>query len=146
MSMYGVAYRPLDASAEATGQDRTKQSSKDECDVNLIMARYVKTGMLSHLAAGVPHFADVSEVADYRTAIDVVRGAEGFFAQLPAEVRAHFQNDVAEFVDFVSDPANADRLAEVGLAALDRRVKAPAEEPVVEEPPPEVEAPGTVST
>ena len=35
MSMYGEAYRPLDASENGTA----KQSMKDECDVNLIVSR-----------------------------------------------------------------------------------------------------------
>lgn len=35
---------------------------------------------------------------------------------LPAQVRAKFSNDAAEFLDFVQNPKNADELVAMGLA------------------------------
>lgn len=135
MSMYGEPYRALDVS----GESRTKQSFRDECDIENIVAKYVKTGLVSHLAGGQPFYADVSEMADYRGAIEQVRSAEKFFAGLPAKVRAFFENDIATFVDWMADPANADQLEKLGVRILDG--KAPEGADLVPEPEATVEPP-----
>jgi len=91
--------------AEASTVDLAKQQSKDECDINNILRRYERTGMLSHLAEGVPTYMDVSEVGDYRSAMEHLRSTEKFFMGLPARVREQFGNDPVEFIDQVSSLA-----------------------------------------
>lgn len=93
-----------------TGPGRTKQSMRDECDINLIVAKYQRTGAITHLARGVPQYSDVSEVGDYRTAIENARAAEAFFQGLPAKLRAAFDNDVAKYLEALQDPGAAEKL------------------------------------
>lgn len=99
---------------------RTKQSFRDECDVNLIMKRFKKICNADFLDKYNGYvggqFGDFSEVTDYRSAIDQVRQAEAVFGALPAIVRRRFDNDPAMFLDFCQNPANADELVELGLA------------------------------
>ncbi len=114
MSMYGVVYEGLDVGSKS----RTKQSGKEECDINNIVATYVRTGLATHLAAGVPQFLDVSEVGDYRTALENVRAADKYFLGLPAAVRAEFQNDPALFIEALQDPNAAERIREIGIEVL----------------------------
>lgn len=121
MGMYGEPRKRV-----TCGPGRTKQSMKAECDINNILARYKKTGFLSHVAQGVPVFADVSEVADYRTAIANVRDAQKWFGGMPANVRARFDHDVANFMDFMLDPANKEEAIRLGLAQAEKK---PAPEP-----------------
>lgn len=102
----------------------TKQSEAASCDINVIMKRYETTGLLP-LPVREAAFTDVSQIGDFRTALEVIRVAQEGFMQLPAQVRAEFRNDAAEFVDFCSDPGNRARLVELGL------VEAEAPEPVV---------------
>ncbi len=123
MSSYGEAYTPLDAS----GPSRTKQSMKDECDVNNIMVRYQKTGLLTHTAKGLPQFADVSAVADYRTAIDNVRAVQDYFDGLPSKVRQRFENDPREFMEYLESGASQEDLEALGLEVLGDR-RAPAQD------------------
>ena len=92
-----------------------KQAFKDECDINNIMLKYRATGLVTHLAANRGRFADVSEVSSYRDAIDMVRSTRDFFFGLPAAMRADFDNNPAFFLDFISNPANADEVARLGL-------------------------------
>lgn len=118
MSFGFSGHEPLDVS----GESRTKQSMKDECDVNLIVARFDKTGLISHLAEGVPQFVDVSELGDYRSIIEQVRKVDEYFAGLPARVRSEFKNDASLFMDFLESGASHDELLELGLAVVgDRR-------------------------
>lgn len=99
---------------------RTKQSFKDECDVNKIMQRFKKTMGAEYLSRFNGYtggqFGDFSMVSDYRSAIEQVSQAKGVFEALPAKVRSRFGNDPAEFLDFVQNPKNVDELVNLGLA------------------------------
>lgn len=96
------------------GDSLTKQSFKDECDVNKLLKRYVKTGALSHFAKHGGEYMNVTPV-DFQEAMNTVITAQALFDDLPAEIRGRFQNDPAQFLGFVQDPANADELLEMGL-------------------------------
>lgn len=114
MSMYGTGTRTPVVACDPE-EDRTKQEFKEECDVNNIMAKFAKTGMITHLAKGIPHFSDVSEMGDYRAAIENVRAADEYFQQLPAKLRAHFDHDAANFLEFSQKPGAVEELRELGL-------------------------------
>ncbi len=119
MSMYGEPYAPLDASQGGGA----KQAMKDECDVNLIVRRFDKTGFIGHLAEGIPTFVDASELGDYRSIIDQVRKVDEYFSGLPASVRTEFENDASRFMDFLESGASEEDLMKLGLAVVgDRRV------------------------
>lgn len=102
-----------------TGPGLTRQEFKGECDVNNIVARYKRDGFLAHMARSAPVFMDVSEIGDFRTAVEQVRAADAWFSQLPAAVRAKFNNSTAEFLDGASKMTR-EELRELGLAELRR--------------------------
>ena len=76
------------------GEDRTKQSFKEECDINNIMARYVKTGVLEFAARHQPQYGDFTGY-DFQTAQDTVAKGKTMFAELPAQIRERFENSPA---------------------------------------------------
>ncbi len=151
MSMYGVEY-----SAVLPGDEPgAKQSMKDECDIEQIVMRYKKTGLVDHLAQGVPAFVDVSELGDYRAVIEQVRLVERYFAGLPALVRSSFENDASLYMDYLETDPSPEDMETRGLAAIgDRRAVArlrraedvPPVPEVPEVPPVAPEEPGTVPT
>ena len=77
--------------------------------------------------------------------MNVVTYANQGFAELPSEVRNHFDNDPVKFVDFLDEPGNESQLQEWGLLPLPH-VEA-AESPTAEgggdpaAPPPEAAPP-----
>lgn len=118
---------------------RTKQEFKDECDINRLMARYQKTGNLSHIAGELAQYGDFTQIADFHTALNQVIEAESAFASLPAEVRDRFRNQPANLLRFLEDPANTDEAVQLGLAERSTDPETPTLPPVVETPPaPEV--------
>lgn len=120
------AYSPrVREQVDATGPTRTKLSMQDEVDVNRIVDRFRKTGLISHLAKGQPQYLDVSGMRDYREALDEVRAVDVFFRGLPATMRARFDNDAATFLDFVTDPAN-EAVVRSELGGITPPVAAPA--------------------
>lgn len=124
--MYHQSNLPKRAPMMEWDESKTKQSEKDACDVNRIMARYKKDGVLPpSMMQGF--YADVRHISDYRTAVHQVRQANAFFESLTAETRAQFDNDPAVFLDFASDPANLDLLKEMGLVEPSGAPEAPQE-------------------
>nr|QJB19150.1 MAG: internal scaffolding protein [Microvirus sp.] len=98
------------------GPSKAKQSFAAECDVNRIMSRYHKTGVLGNpLDTRRPYFGDFSSVPDYQASLEFVRGAERAFLALPTSLRLRFGNDVQNILAFVADPANAKEAIELGL-------------------------------
>lgn len=124
--VYARARPVIDCKGSDEYFGRTKPSMKDECDINLILARYKQTGMVSHLNKNQGRYADVSEVGDFREAVQMVAETGKFFMGLPAAVRAEFNNDPAEFLDFMS-VAEDGQLAELGLESLRKPPEQPAE-------------------
>lgn len=96
----------------------TKQSFKDQCDLNKIIQKAARTGTLSHLQRHGAEYGDFSDVPSLLEAHERIQRGNAIFAELPAELRREFGNNAFDFFAFVNDPANADRLREVlpGLA------------------------------
>lgn len=92
----------------------TKQSFKDECDINRIMARYQSTGLLPNVNEMPPQYLDVTEY-DFQAHQNFIAGANSLFHELPSAIRARFQNNPGEFLDFCSHEKNRPELAEMGL-------------------------------
>lgn len=98
-----------------TGDDMAKQSMKDDCDINVIISRFNRTGVLPRPNALRAQYADVSQVTDYHDALEIVRRAEEEFDSLPASVRKVFENDPAIFLDAVHDADKRHLLEQAGL-------------------------------
>jgi phage internal scaffolding protein len=93
---------------------RTKQSFKEECDINTILKRFNVTGQLP-VGPLQPQYGDFSGVFDYQTALNAVIAAQESFNALPATLRNRFANDPAAFVDFCSDESNREEMIRLGL-------------------------------
>jgi len=101
---------------------RTKQAFKDETDINVILKRAQKSGTISHLNRFEGRYADFSQ---YDFGENMQKLAEGreIFDALPPEIRSEFDQNPANFFQYVNDPANKDDLLKKlpGLAAPGRQ-------------------------
>lgn len=93
---------------------RTKQSMAAECDINNIMSKYNKTGLVSHVNEHKGQYGDATGV-DFQHAQNMIIEATETFASLPANLRKEFDNDPSQFLAFVSDDNNIDAMRELGL-------------------------------
>lgn len=97
---------------------RTKQSFKDDADINVLVKRWL---------GGVPIpqpdtpglYGDFSTIGTFQEAQNMMGDAVDHFMMLPAAVRAEFGNDPGQMMNFMSDPANAERAKEMGLVPPD---------------------------
>lgn len=93
----------------------TQQQFKEECDINNIMKKYQQTGQFLHLTGKQGVYSDFSELTDYQSMLHKVFNAQEAFQSLPAQVRARFQNDPGQLINFIQDKNNYDEALSLGL-------------------------------
>lgn len=99
------------------GPGRTKQSFREASDINTIVARYRKTGLIENLSRAQPYYADVSGIGSYHENLLKVQAAQDSFALLPSDVRGRFNNDPGQLLEFLSDESNRDEAISLGILA-----------------------------
>lgn len=97
------------------GPGRTKQSFRERVNINSIISRYRKTGMLDQVAQNNGVFMDVSKYGDLHAAMQQIEEAKQAFLALPSDVRTRFGNDPAELVSFLQNDNNRAEAVELGL-------------------------------
>lgn len=93
----------------------TQQQFADDCDINNIMAKYEKTGQVTHLSNKQGVYGDFSDITDYQDMLHRVAAAQESFQTLPAKTRQRFQNDPGELISFLQDRKNYDEAISLGL-------------------------------
>ncbi len=95
---------------------RTLQAHKDESDINLIMAKYIRSGVIEHGNANSARYGFAPAV-DFREALELIDEAKQQFDTLPAKVRKEFDNSAEKFLKFCEQPDAAEKLIELGVEA-----------------------------
>lgn len=119
------------------GKSRTKQSFTAECDINTIMKKFEKTGVIEHVKQHAGRYGDfLAAPQSFQEACNLVIEAERMFLSLPAKVRRAFDNDPGVLLSALesakTDPAIHKQLQEIGLLKTNAPTGAP--QGVVDEP------------
>ncbi len=119
------------------GDTMTKQSEAPACDINNLMSKYEKTGILEHVKNHPGDYVDMVGAPSYHAAMTLVAEAQSSFEELPSGVRKRFANEPALFLAFAENPSNQDEMREMGLLP---KAPTPPEEtepepPIAAEPP-----------
>lgn len=99
------------------GPSLTKQEFLETCDINHIMAKYQHTGAIDHYAKYAPEYRDTTP-CDYQESLNLVKRAQKLFDDLPANIKRETQTPEG-FLAFVQNPANKQRMQELGLVQAD---------------------------
>lgn len=94
---------------------RTKQSFKDEVDINTLVKRFGITGTMP-VPSRLPTYDDFTGIDDYQSALNALMDASAAFDELSADVRRKFDNDPQQFLEYVNNPDNKESLYDLGLA------------------------------
>jgi phage internal scaffolding protein len=112
---YITAYQPKDRHQIDFGKkSRTKQAHAQESDINYIMKKYLKTGLMEHSRNHQPDYGFATS-EDFHTSMNIVTKANSMFEELPSQVRSRFENKPHKFLDFVNDESNKQEMQEMGL-------------------------------
>jgi len=94
----------------------TEQAHKDDCDIQTILKRYQQTGVVQHNNSVQGHYDDYIDAPTFQDAQNAIAEAKSMFESVPAQIRRDFGNDPAQFLAFVQDESNIDKMREYGLA------------------------------
>lgn len=92
----------------------TQQNHKNECDVNNIIKKYDKTGLILHVSKIEAQFGDLTGF-DFKQSLDMINNASTMFMELPSNIRKHFNNSPIDFLDFMDNPDNREEAIKLGL-------------------------------
>jgi len=96
-----------------------KQSMRDECDINNILKKYMKTGVIDFVNKRSPQYGDFPAY-DLKEAMQVVQQANEMFADMPAALRDRFGNSPENFLEFIQDTKNRQEAEALGLIAPEK--------------------------
>ena len=97
-----------------SGDSLTEQHHKDACNINNIVAKYHKTGVMSNMRVSAPVFKDCT-ANDFFEIQNQFLEASDAFASLSSSVRKRFGNDPHNLIEFLDDPKNRDEAVKLGL-------------------------------
>lgn len=132
-SAYGPRQRVPLVFVDENGEpelSRTKQSFKDECDIQQILRKFQKTGIIEHARRFGGEYGDAPAVT-FKEAMDIVAKGKTMWEELPSSLKKRFGSPEA-FVDFVHDDANIEEARELGLIPKEGKASpvSPPEAPV----------------
>ncbi len=91
---------------------KTKQSQKEECDINRLLERSARSGAASHLQTYEHQYGNFADY-DFESNAEIIANGQTIFERLPAEIKREFHQSPQEFFEFVTDEQNKDRLPEL---------------------------------
>lgn len=111
-----------------------QQSAKEDADINTLVKRFGITGQMPVLER-IPLMDDFTDIGDFKTAMDRIIEAQDVFMTMPADVRARFQNDPQQFLEFTSDEKNRDEMQKMGMLKPKPQDPEPMAVRVIQDPP-----------
>lgn len=102
----------------SVGLSRTQQHFADECDVNKIMEKYNRTGVLIDPLVPrkqSPSYGDFADQPDFGTAQNMLAAGKRAFEELPEEIKERFGNNPQKLMAFLENPQNREEAQRLGL-------------------------------
>lgn len=97
------------------------QSHAESVDIHVLLKRYA-AGDVNALNKLEGQFCDVTNAPrSFAEYLQAFADAESTFAQLPAEVRANFDNDILKFVASLDNPADFSKKLQVTKETIEKR-------------------------
>lgn len=112
----------------------TEQHHKDACDINNILKRYDRDGVITHVNEAKAQYGDFSEVNEFQESLNLVIQSKQSFMELPSAIRKRFGNDPGLFMEFITDPKNMPEMIEMGLANAPQPEAKPIKVEIAEKP------------
>lgn len=93
----------------------TQQSDHDATNINIIVAKYMKGAPLPQVTEP-GKFGDFTGISSFTDAMEMITKANEAFHEVPAHIRAKFNNNPSTFMEYIHDAKNIPELVKMGLA------------------------------
>lgn len=124
---YTSFVRPPRVSSDVGGESLTQQQFAQECDINYIVRRAQRTGVVPIVPKELVFGVD--DGMSFQDRMNNLSAVKEYFMSLPSEMRMKWSNDVAAFCAWMSDEANMGEAVKLGLVVADG-ASMPADVPV----------------
>ena len=104
----------------------TVQEQKESTDINNILKRFTKTGLIDHVNENEARYGEFAGIS-YHEHLTIVRDVQRTFNELPSDVRAQFDNNPQEWIEHISVPGNVEDMKD---GVIDNPIEIGAEEAV----------------
>lgn len=94
---------------------RVEQNHKDEVNINNIVKRH-GMDLIAKTAALQQFTFDDNPNNDFQETMNAILRAQESFDSIPSDIRKQFDNNPAQFLDFIHNPENKAKLVKMGLA------------------------------
>lgn len=101
--------------AMSADDGRTQQHFAKEVNINNILAKYRKTGIITHVQRTQERYGPLQDLAEFAVNLDKVEKAKQSFEMLPAELRNKFNNSIPGFFDFITKEENRSQCEAWGI-------------------------------
>lgn len=109
--------KKLDAGVSLTSQEFVAES-----DINNIIDKYNKTGIMDNSRASEEYYQDVSEYPSYQDALQTTINAKTSFDGLDPHLRNRFGNNPQALLSFLQDKENKKEAQKLGLLKPDKPI------------------------
>jgi hypothetical protein len=92
----------------------TQQQFKEQASIQNIVDKYLKTG-IAPINTTPPLPEEYLNIIDFHDAMNIVKRGEQSFMELPSVVRKEFSDDPGLFLNALNDPAQQQRLTDLGV-------------------------------
>jgi len=103
---------------KTTGPSKTQQNFTDDADINTIVGRVLKTGIMPDIPIP-PQYGDLTTVDDYHTMVNKLAETKALFYRLDAKERAKFDNDPGAWIGYVNQAINEGDLEPLKQMGMD---------------------------
>jgi len=93
----------------------TQQHFKNQCDINQILKKFEKTGMITHVRSNQGAYGDFATSKNFQENLNQVLNAQNAFDALPAAIRKRFSNNPLLLIEFVQNDENYNEALALGL-------------------------------
>lgn len=108
--------RPPRVASGAGGASMTQQQFAQECDINYIVKRAQRTGVIPVVSTQEMIFGTLDEDT-FKQRMDKMAEIKSYFDGLPAEIRLHYQNSVNEFIAAMNTEEGIEEGRKLGIIA-----------------------------
>lgn len=118
MKVYNRFNLPPRTPHKTVGESLTQQHFAEEANINSIMGRYARTGILGNPSTGParqPFEGDFSQNLSFHEMQNKIVDAQTSFDNMPSHIRNKFENDPQKLIDFLSTEKNLEEAQALGL-------------------------------